>query len=501
MGCPAFALTLREILSEHRNGGCYCLKENKGLNPEATNGLQSRGLSEAEQLERFAKRGDEEAFRSLVEAHFNLVYSSALRQVNGDTHLAQDVVQSVFADLARKAAVLPRRTVLAGWLYEAARRAAAKAVRTEQRRRMREKEAIIMNEPAPEPAADWEEIRPILDEAMGQLKSQDRNAVLLHYFERKGYRGVGAALGITDDAAQKRVSRALEKLRKLLVRRGVTVSAGALAIALSAHAVHAAPAGLSFSIGGVSLAAASSSGLPGFVTWLLEHISSSQGQLVAASGALLLITAGVVGFVHASQPPPPPGRFTTIDLTRVVNGDITASWTPDYGSNHLQQLSLGLRVLKSVPFDIRGVVQLQGASWKAKGRPLPEQVEGIPVGRIAHRLHILHANSAHPDPEGTTVARLILHYPDGTQSELPIQQGVHCLDWWAWPKSRSRITDPHTVVAWTGRNPPADHHDARLRLFKTMFANPEPEKEIKTIDYVSAMADSAPFMVGLTLEE
>jgi hypothetical protein len=96
---------------------------------------------------------------------------------------------------------------------------------------------------------------------------------------------------------------------------------------------------------------------------------------------------------------------------------------------------------------------------------------------------------------------LILHYSDGTETDFPIQQGVHCMDWWAWPKNRSRITDPNTVIAWTGRNPPADHHGARLRLFDTVLSNPEPQKEIKAIDYVSAMANSAPFMVGLTVEQ
>ncbi len=156
---------------------------------------------DAHQLARFAKKGDETAFRELVTRHFDLVYSAALRQLNDDTHLAEDVAQLVFTDLARKAGVLPRGIVLAGWLYEAARRAAANAVRGEQRRRKREKEAITMHEP--EPSADWEEISPILDAAMGQLGAQDRNAVLLHYFEGKGFRAIGTVFGISDDTAQK----------------------------------------------------------------------------------------------------------------------------------------------------------------------------------------------------------------------------------------------------------------------------------------------------------
>ena len=79
--------------------------------------------------------------------------------------------------------------------------------------------------------------------------------------------------------------------------------------------------------------------------------------------------------------------------------------------------------------------------------------------------------------------------------------GLDCLDWWAWPKGRSKVSDPNTLVAWTGRNPAATHQGAKLRLFKTAFENPQPDKEIKSIDYVSGMAVSAPFMIAMTLEK
>src|ERR1051326_5573750 len=321
---------------------------------------------------------------------------------------------------------------------------------------------------------------------MDWLSAQDRNAVLLHYFERKGYRAIGAILGISDDTAQKRVTRALGKLRTILIRRGVTISAG-----------------LAVSVGSASLAGASAAGSAGFGTLLLEKVALIKLQLIAGSVAALLLTGGIAGFVYASHPSADrPGQFVTVDLSRVINGDFMASWTPDYGSNHLQQLGQGNRVLKSVPFDVRGVVQLQGAFWKRKNRALPERVEGIPVGTVGRRIQILHANSAFPDPMGTMVAMLVLHYTDGDEAQFPIQQGVHCLDWWNWPQNKDlRTMDPNTVVAWTGRNPPADHNHARLRLFKTAFTNPQPEKEIKTIDYVSAMAESAPFMVALTVEK
>src|SRR5215468_11238677 len=99
-------------------------------------------IDDIQLLNRFAKGGDEDAFLQLVTRHLDLVYSSALRQVNGDAHLAQDVTQAVFADLARKARSLRCNVVLSGWLYDAARFAAIKVVRGERRRRDREQEAL-----------------------------------------------------------------------------------------------------------------------------------------------------------------------------------------------------------------------------------------------------------------------------------------------------------------------------------------------------------------------
>jgi len=121
-------------------------------------------------LRQYAVERCEAAFRELVSRHVNLVYSSALRQTNGDAHLAQDVAQLVFADLARKAGSISKNVVLAGWLHRATRYAAGQLRRAEQRRRMREHEAVTWNAIQSEPAASvWEQIRPLLDEALEEL--------------------------------------------------------------------------------------------------------------------------------------------------------------------------------------------------------------------------------------------------------------------------------------------------------------------------------------------
>jgi RNA polymerase sigma factor (sigma-70 family) len=210
---------------------------------------------DGELLRRYAEADSEEAFAELVRRRLDLVYSAALRQVNRDTRLAQEVAQSVFTDLARKATALSRRQDLAGWLYTSTRFAAAKAVRTERRRQTREQEALAMREllHTPAPGFDWERLRPVLDEAMHELKDSDREVILIRYFENLRLSEVGIRLGVAEDTARKRVDRALEKLRAALAKHGLP-SAVSLSTALSAHAVQKAHAGLAAAITGASLA-------------------------------------------------------------------------------------------------------------------------------------------------------------------------------------------------------------------------------------------------------
>src|SRR5215471_3752961 len=199
--------------------------------------------SDAQLLRSYADSRSEDAFAELVRRHLNVVYSTALRRVNGDAHLAQDVTQSVFTDLARKAASLSHRPVLTGWLYTSAHFAAAKAVRAESRRRTREQEAQTMNTLLTEAAdtSDWPRLQSILEEAMHELKEAEREAILLRFFENRQHGDIGARLGVSENTARMRIERALAKLRAHLVRRGLTTTTGALSAAISANAVQLAP--------------------------------------------------------------------------------------------------------------------------------------------------------------------------------------------------------------------------------------------------------------------
>jgi RNA polymerase sigma factor (sigma-70 family) len=247
-------------------------------------------MNDSELLQRYSQSRCEAAFTELVQRYMDLVYSAALRQVGGDTQLAQDVAQGVFIDLARKAASLSSRTVLTGWLYTSTRFAAAKLVRTEQRRHAREQEAYSMQDQQSEPVTEpqWEQLQPVIDAAMHELNEGDRNAVLLRYFEGRALADVGAKLGLSEDAARMRVGRALEKLRGLLTKRGVTSTATALAAMLAHQTVTAAPAGLAVNIAGTALASAGAGA--GSTLTILKIMTMTKLKLGIISA---LIVAGV----------------------------------------------------------------------------------------------------------------------------------------------------------------------------------------------------------------
>ncbi len=177
-------------------------------------------------LRAWAEHGSEEAFAELVARHIDFVYSAALRKVAGNGGLATEVAQTVFVDLARKARALRAEGSLAGWLHRHTCYAAAAALRHELRRHAREQMAAAMHALEHDSSPDWSSLAPLLDDAVNALGEADRRAILLRFYERRNLHTVGDVLGVSDDAAQKRVSRALEKLRVWLGRRGVTFQHG-----------------------------------------------------------------------------------------------------------------------------------------------------------------------------------------------------------------------------------------------------------------------------------
>ncbi len=245
----------------------------------------------------YVENGSESAFRDLVSRYVDLVYSAAVRLVDGDTHLAEDVAQTVFLDLARQARTFSQGVMLGGWLHRHTCFVASKAMRRERRRQARERQSVEMNAQQDHSAADLAQVAPILDEAINQLGAHDRTAILLRFFEQRDLRSVGEALGSTENAAQKRVTRALEQLRTLLMRRGVTLSAAGLATALAGEAVTAAPVGLAISISSAALASAAASGGTTLTLVKLMTVTKLKAGIIGA----VVVAGAATSFVIQHQ--------------------------------------------------------------------------------------------------------------------------------------------------------------------------------------------------------
>ncbi|MCX6924286.1 MAG: YceI family protein, partial [Verrucomicrobia bacterium] len=226
--------------------------------------------------------------------------STAVRLVDGDTHRAQDVVQVVFADLAQMAGKLSGGAMLGGWLHRHTCFVARTVMRGERRRRARERLAVEMNALNDQTDSVLAQIAPILDEAIQELGPDDRDAILLRFFERRSLRSVGEALGTNENVAQKRVARAVQELGILLQRRGVALSAAALASSLAAGAVTAAPAGLAASIAGAVLAGAGAAGGSSLTSGKVALMAKLKVGITTA-----IVVGGVVATIFLLNQPKP----------------------------------------------------------------------------------------------------------------------------------------------------------------------------------------------------
>lgn len=244
-------------------------------------------MTDDQLLCRFVDEHSEAAFTELVQRHLPLVRATALRRVGGDAHAADDVTQQVFVALARKAAALRGHATLAGWLYTATHHATADWVRREQRRKQREIAASSMH-PSESPAdtsADAERLRPLLDDALVTLKPDEREAIVLRFFSGRTFSEIGATLTLSEEAARKRVDRALEKLHATMLRRGVTSTVAALGGALSAASVQPVSAGLATQVAGAALAKAAA---PGLAASLTAALWPAAAAATLAGGAFLI---------------------------------------------------------------------------------------------------------------------------------------------------------------------------------------------------------------------
>jgi RNA polymerase sigma factor (sigma-70 family) len=267
--------------------------------------------SDLDLLGQYTRNHSQDAFATLVQRHLDLVYSAALRQVHSP-QLAEEIAQSVFTDLARDAGKLKSDTILTAWLYAVTRRTAIDAIRKESRRQLREQIAVEMNHMNAS-TNDWTQLEPLLDDAMAALEETDRSAVLLRFFENKSLRDVGEVLGASEDAAQKRVSRAVERLREFFSKRNVTIGAGGLAVLVSANAVQAAPVGLAATISAAAVLAGTAVSTSTAITATkVIAMTTLQKSII---GAALAVVAGT-GIYEAHQAAQ--SRIQTKSLTQQV---------------------------------------------------------------------------------------------------------------------------------------------------------------------------------------
>lgn len=328
----------------------------------------------------YVRSASEEAFNALVQRHVDLVYSVALRHVR-DIHLAEDITQAVFVILARKAKSLGHKTVLSGWLCRTARFVSSDALKTQLRRRQRENEACMQSIPNHSDDDAWAQIAPLLDSALGQLSEKDHNAIVLRFFEGKQLKQVGAALGATEEAAKKRVNRALKKLHGFFAKRGMTVSVAAIAAALAANSVHAAPSGLATAITMTTFKGAT-------VTASTGILAQGGLRLMALAQAKTAIAIGV-------------GILLAVGMTKILlNKSPIVSASPIQGTYPWQVLPLRSELLNMVEPQVRIVPsrfsQFSGPVYNERGPNRKVYGVGATIGEILQAAY------------GTSASRMIL---------------------------------------------------------------------------------------------
>ena len=258
-------------------------------------------------LRRYVRHESQAAFAELVRRYGGLVHAACVREVD-DPQLAEDATQVVFLLLARKAPSLRHMDSLAGWLFRASRFSARNALRRERRRKVHEQAVIEdmtqahLNGP---PIPSWSLLEPLLNAALASLRPHEQEVILLRYLEGARWRETAARLGLAEDAAQKRGTRAVDKMRRFVNQQGLVLSVAGLTALLSEEAAQAAslPPAMTLKIAG--------SPSPN-VTALYQGMVHTMKLTKIAAVLSGLAMAGVVSGLLWARTGPAPLRFALV---------------------------------------------------------------------------------------------------------------------------------------------------------------------------------------------
>jgi RNA polymerase sigma factor (sigma-70 family) len=382
-------------------------------------------IDDAKWLAAYVEQGSEEAFRKLVERYLPLVYSAATRRLGGDAHMAQDVAQQVFVDFARKARKLSGDAPLGGWLHRHTCFAAATALRAERRRKARETEAMEIRMKSNE-GSEWKDLAPILDEAINQLGNKDRTAVVLRFLEQQDLCSVGKSLGISEDAAQKRVARALERLRGVLEHRAVPLSAVGLATLLSAQSLSAVPTNLASLISMAAVANAATTA--GFTLTALKLMTMTQVKLAVAG----VLVAGVSTTILVQRQ----SNLKLRSELKAAQEQVQQMQQLGDENQRLAQLKIDADELQRLRAEQTELMQLRGQAAMLRQRE-QELAEARAENR---RLQSIHPGSAQASGQSATqplpAAAL---KPAADWNNVGIATPATAFETWNWAKSRGDV--------------------------------------------------------------